>query len=97
MYNETQVSFIAPVTPAHSNYVAVQIVFADGFNLETLPKWVRAHPMMTIDCTPREGNQKNEQGVKRLRRILEGLRGTSVYEKKYSNTLPMEEWLERYA
>jgi hypothetical protein len=71
-------------------------MFAEDFDMSSLPKSVRAKRRMTIDCTPREGNVKNEAGVKRLRRILKALEGTPVeINMPYSNNITEEEFFAR--
>lgn len=94
----TVIQYFGPVTAEHSEYTGVTILFADDFDHKALPKSVRAHKMMTIDCTPRAGNELNETGIKRLRRILAALEGTPVVRTMpYGNSITEEEFFSRAA
>lgn len=96
--NTTLFNYIGPSQPDHGEYVAVQIRFAEDFDISTLPKSVRAYPCMSINFTPKEGNAKNETGLKRLRRIMKALEGRNVeVVKRYANSLTEEEFFARYA
>ena len=94
----TLVEYIGPSAADHSSYLAAKIRFADNFDYTTLPKSVRAAQLMTINCTPKAGNTKNETGVKRLRRILKALEGTPIETRmSYSNSITEEEFFRRAA
>ncbi len=75
---QTLIIYVGQTNAGHSSYTAAQIRFADNFDMASLPKSVRAHRLMTVNCTPTKGNEKNESGIKRLRRILKALEGTPV-------------------
>jgi len=74
---QTLITYVGNLA-GHSSYTAAKILFADNFDMASLPKSVRAHRLMTVNCTPTKGNEKNESGIKRLRRILKALEGTPV-------------------
>jgi len=94
----TVITYIGPTDRAHTDYVAVDICFAKDFDLESLPKSVRAYSSMTIVCTPTAGNPKNEAGIKRLRRILKSLEGCKVKVlMPYANSITEAEFFARYA
>ena len=94
--SQTLITYVGPSTPEHANYLAAEILFADDFDTASLPKSVRARRLMTIDCTPRADNQKNETGVKRLRSILKGLEGTKVKViTPYGNSITEEDFFAR--
>jgi len=94
--SQTLIAYVGPSTPEQANYLAAQIRFADDFDTASLPKSVRAYRRTTIDCTPRAGNQKNETGVKRLRRILKGLEGTKVkVVTPYANSITEKDFFAR--
>jgi len=96
--NTTLFGYIGPSQPHHTEYVAVQILFAENFDIGSLPKSVRAHPCMTINFTPKEGNTKNEAGFKRLRRIMKALEGRNVeVVMPYGNSITEAEFFARYA
>lgn len=90
---QTLISYVGKVSPEQHSYTAATILFADDFDIASLPKSVRAHRYMTVDCTPRRGNAKNEAGVKRLRRILKALEDTKVKViTPYANSITEEEF-----
>ena len=94
----TILTYCGPTKPDHTEFAAVTISFALDFDLESLPKSVRARSGMTIDCTPRAGNSKNETGIKRLRRILKALEGRNVKVlMPFTNSITQEEFFARYA
>ena len=94
--SQTLITYVGPSTPEQSNYLAATILFAEDFDTASLPKSARARRLMTIDCTPRADNQKNETGVKRLRSILKGLEGTKVkIITPYSNSITEEDFFAR--
>lgn len=79
--------------PELNSYIGAEILFADDFDYEALPKSVRAHKMMTINCSRRAGNEKNEAGLKRLRRIQKALEGHKVEVVMcYGNSITEEEF-----
>lgn len=75
---QTLISYTAPLDGEQNKYAGVSILFADDFDMSTLPKSVRAHKLTRIHCSPSKGNVKNEAGIKRLRRILKALEGHNV-------------------
>jgi hypothetical protein len=94
----TIITYSGPTKPEHTNFAAVHITFQSDFDIESLPKSVRAYPAMTIDCTPRAKNSKNETGIKRLRRILKALEGRNVkILMPFTNSITQEEFFARYA
>ena len=94
----TLISYIGPLTEDHPSYAAAKIFIAEDFDIASLPKSVRAHRLMTIDCTPRAENAKNETGIKRLRRILKALDQHKVKViTTYGNSLTEDEFFARYA
>lgn len=96
--NTTLIGYVGPSQPDHVEYVAVEIFFAEDFDIGSLPKSVRAHPCMTIICTPKAKNAKNETGIKRLRRILKALEGRNVeVVMPYANSITEAEFFARYA
>ena len=96
--NQTLIAYYGPSEADHSGYAAVMILFAEQFDMASLPKSARAHRLTTINCTPRSDNAKNETGIKRLRRILKGLDGHAVKViTPYGNSLSEEEFFARYA
>ena len=95
---DTLIAYVGPSQDAHGEYLAVEILFAETFDISGLPKSVRAKRMMWINCTPRDGNAKNEAGVKRLRRILKALDGTPVKVLQcYGNSITEAEFFKRAA
>lgn len=93
--NDTKTQTIIQFIGARTGtaYIAAKIYFADNFDHNALPKSVCARKMMTIDCTPRKDNAKNEAGLKRLHRILAALEGTSVVvDMPYANSITKEEF-----
>ena len=95
---QTLIAYVGKTSPEQHNYTAAQIRFADDFDISSLPKIVRAYRSMTINCTPRNGNEKNEAGIKRLRRILKALEGTKVkIITPYGNSITEEEFFVRCA
>jgi hypothetical protein len=94
----TIITYCGPTERVRNNYAAVNITFQSDFDIESLPKSVRAYPAMTIDCTPKTGNSKNETGIKRLRRILKALEGRKVKVlMPFTNSITEEEFFARYA
>ena len=94
----TLIEYVGPSSAEHSSYLADRILFGDNFDHNALPKSVRAAKMMTINCTPRADNVKNEAGMKRLRRILKALDGTPVLIRMpYGNSITAEEFFKRAA
>ena len=95
---QTLITYVGKASPEHSSYTAATIMFAEDFDMASLPKSVRAHRLMTINCTPRAGNKKNEAGIKRLRRILKALEGTKVKViMPYGNSITEEDFFARSA
>ena len=94
----TLITYIGPTQREHNDYAAVDICFAYDFDLEGLPKSVRAYRSMTIRCTPTAGNSKNGAGIKRLRRILKALEGRKVKVlMPYATSITEDEFFARYA
>jgi len=94
----TIITYSGPTKREHTNYAGVNISFAKDFDLESLPKSVRAHSCMRIDCTPKAENSKNETGIKRLRRILKALEGRNVKVlMPFTNSITEDEFFARYA
>lgn len=90
---QTLISYVGPTSAEHTAYLAASIRFADNFDLSALPKSLRAHRLMTVRCTPRNDNEKNEAGIKRLRRILKALEGTPVKViMPYTNSITEQEF-----
>jgi hypothetical protein len=93
----TLIAYIGPSQTTHVEYVAAEIYFAEDFDINSLPKSVRAYPKMTITCTPTAKNAKNETGIKRLRRILKALEGRNVkVVMPYANSITEDEFFARY-
>lgn len=93
---QTLITYVGPTSAEHSSYMAATILFAKNFDVASLPKSVRAHRLMTVRCTPTSGNEKNEAGIKRLRRILKALEGTTVKViMPYSNSITEDEFFAR--
>ena len=95
---QTIIQYVGPKDASHTDYLAAMIYFSADFDLSALPKSVRAYRMMTVRCTPSASNEKNEAGIKRLRRILKALEGTPVkVTAPYSNSISEEEFFARAA
>ena len=92
----SKTTLIACVGPYNgSAYIAAQIRFSDDFDLSVLPSSLRAHRLMTIRFSSVRGNEKNEGGMKRLKRILKVL---EAYQTKiimpYKNSITLEQLFE---
>lgn len=78
-----------------SNYTAAQILFAEDFDMSILPASLRARRFMTIRFSAVRGNEKNETGIKRLKRILKVL---EAHQHKvimpYQNSVTLEQLFE---
>lgn len=94
---QTLITYIGP-TNTDPERLCAKILFADNFDMASLPKSVRAHRMMTVNCTPTIGNKKNEAGIKRLRRVLKALKGTPVkILMPYGNSITEADFFTRAA
>jgi len=95
MNNQTIISYVAPKNADDNAYSAAHIKFSSEFDIDSLPKSVRASRSMKIDCTPKGDNKKNETGIKRLCRVLKALEGTPVkVEMTYGNSVTKEEFFD---
>lgn len=90
---QTLITYVGRNDETHHKYALAEILFADNFDMTSLPKSARARRITTIHCTPREGNAKNEAGIKRLRRILKALEGHNVKVlMPYANSVTEDEF-----
>lgn len=92
----SKTTLIACVGPYDgSTYIAAEILFAKDFDMSVLPASLRAHRLMTIRFSAVRGNEKNEGGMKRLKRILKVLEAhqTKVI-MPYKNSITLEQLFE---
>jgi hypothetical protein len=95
---QTLITYVGPASAKDTGYLAATILFAESFDLSALPKSLRARRMMKVVCTPTSANEKNEEGIKRLRRILRALEGTPVKViMPYGNSISEEDFFARAA